>query len=302
MRTFVWFLGLLAAAFAAMALFSYPAWLLLHPHFSFPFHRIAARIGMLALALGFVSIARRLALSDRVSLGYGAPRRVFLGEFARALGIGVALMLAVVAVMVLMGLRAWQPDAHLQLGALMRLVVSSLSSALAVAAIEETFLRGAMFSGIERESGKWPAILLTSIIYAATHFIARFHIAPEAVVPSSGLAMVHGSLQAFADPLAIADAFAALFAVGVLLASIRAATGNIAACMGLHAGWVWVILVVRDLSGPNTQHPLSFLLSSFDGFVGWLVLLWIILIGRPLYRYYSRRSRMLFDRTLNQRA
>jgi uncharacterized protein len=292
MRTFLWFLGLLAAAFAAMALFSYPAWLLLHPHFGFPFHRIAGRIGMLALALGFVSIARRLGLADRASLGYGVPRRIFLNEFARAFGLGIALMLAVVALMVLMGLRIWQPGADLHVLALMGLIVQSLVSALAVAAIEETFLRGAMFAGIERESGAVPAVLLTSFIYAATHFIARYHIPPEQVVPSSGLAMVLGSLHAFADPGSIIDAFAALFAVGVLLAAIRSATGNIAACLGLHAGWVWVILVARDVSGPNPAHPLSFLLSNFDGFVGWLVLLWLILIGRPLYRYYQRRSRL----------
>ena len=291
MRTFLWFLGLLVAAFAAMALFSYPAWLLLHPYFNFPFHRIAARIGMLALAIGFVSVARGLGLADRASLGYGVTRRVFLREFALAFAIGVVLMLAVVAMMLLMGLRTWASTADLHVMAVARLMVQALLSALTVAAIEETFLRGAMFSGIARESGATLAIVLTGLVYAATHFIARYHIPPDQVVFASGLAMVTGSLHAFADPLAIGDAFAALLAVGVLLACIRAATGNIAACMGLHAGWVWIILIVRDLSAPDTTHALRFLLSNFDGFVGWLVLLWIVLIARPLYRYYQRRAR-----------
>jgi hypothetical protein len=149
-----------------------------------------------------------------------------------------------------------------------------------------------MFSGIARESGTALAVVLSALVYAATHFIARYHIAPEQVVFSSGLSMVTGSLHAFADPLALGDAFAALFAVGVLLACIRAATGNIAACMGLHAGWVWIILIVRGVSAPDSSNALSFLLSNFDGFVGWLVFLWIVLIGRPLYRYYQRRTRL----------
>jgi hypothetical protein len=290
MRTFFWFLGLLLAGFAAMALFAYPAWLLLHPHFDFPFHRIASRVGMLALIIGFASVAPRLGLADRRSLGYGIPRRVFLREFLLALALGVGLMLMVVAMMLGMGLRSWQPGLDLHAAVLASLAVKTLMSALAVALIEETFLRGAMFSGIARESGARAAILLTALLYAATHFIARYHIPAELVVPTSGLAMVQGSLQAFAHPFAIGDAFLALFAVGVLLAIIRAATGHIAACMGLHAGWVWVMLLVREISVPDTTRRLSFLLSNFDGFVGWLVLAWTIAIGWPLYRFYLRRQ------------
>jgi membrane protease YdiL (CAAX protease family) len=293
MRTFFWFLGLLAAAFAAMALFAYPAWLLLHPHFDFPFHRIAGRVGMLALLIGFVSVARRLGLADRASLGYGIARRVFLGELLRALALGVGLMLAVVAVMFGTGLRVWQPDLDLHPAVLTSLAVKALLSGLATAFIEETFLRGAMFSGIARESGARAAIILTALIYAATHFIARYHIPAELVVPQSGFEMVKGSLQAFANPLAIGDAYLALFAVGVLLAAVRAATGNIAACIGLHAGWVWIMLLVRETSVPDATHRLGYLLSNFDGFVGWLVLAWIIVIGWPLYRFYVRRTRSI---------
>jgi hypothetical protein len=88
--------------------------------------------------------------------------------------------------------------------------------------------------------------------------------------------------------VAIVDAFLCLFAVGVLLASVRAVTGNIAACMGLHAGWVWVIAFVREGSQPNDAHPMRFLVSQFDGVVGWLVLAWTIVIGLVLYRLYAR--------------
>src|ERR1700751_2919992 len=85
MRAFAWFLSLMALALAAIAVFSYPAWLLLHPYFDFPFHRIGERIGMLALGVGFVLVARHLGLADRASLGYGAPRGVFLRELGLAL-------------------------------------------------------------------------------------------------------------------------------------------------------------------------------------------------------------------------
>src|SRR5215472_17578799 len=95
MRAFAWFLGLMGVAFAAVALFAWPAWTVLHPHFDFPFHRIGERVGMLALLLGFLALARHLGLTDRASLGYGAPRRTFLKEMGIGVTLGVVSMLAV---------------------------------------------------------------------------------------------------------------------------------------------------------------------------------------------------------------
>ena len=86
------------------------------------------------------------------------------------------------------------------------------------------------------------------------------------------------------------DAFLALLAVGVVLGLVRAATGNIAACTGLHAGWVWVMLVAHELTRPARGAPLGFLLSRFDGFVGWLVLAWSAVLAVPLWRFYVART------------
>jgi membrane protease YdiL (CAAX protease family) len=290
MRAFVWFLALLAGALAATAVFTWPAWLLLHPHFSFPFHRIGERIGMLALAIGFVLVARRLRLADRGSLGYGLPRRAFLREMLIALGLGVATMLGVVGVMTTLGLLDWGAAADIAPAALARLILLRAVSGFAVAFIEETFLRGAMHTAIERESGTRAAVLLTAVLYSATHFFGKYHIAPEAVGPGSGLDLLAGTLHAFAHPAGIADAFLALLAVGVILGLVRAASGNIAACIGLHAGWVWVMLVTHELTRPRPAAPLGFLLSRFDGFVGWLVLAWTVLLAVPLWRFYAVRA------------
>jgi len=290
MRAFLWFLLLIAAALAAIAGLTYPAWLLLHPHFDFPFHRIGDRIGMLALAAGFLLVARHLRLADRASLGYGLARRQFLRELGLAAALGVATMLGVVAVMWGLGLLA--PSGASSTGAaLARLVVARAGSALVVALIEETFLRGAMHTAIERESGSLVAVLLTALVYATSHFLASYHIAASDVTPASGVALLTGSARALTDPLGVADAFLALFAVGVVLGGVRARTGNIAACMGLHAGWVWVMLVAHELTRPERSAALSFLLSRFDGFVGWLVLGWTVLLAVPLWRLYAARGR-----------
>ncbi|MGH8300701.1 MAG: CPBP family glutamic-type intramembrane protease [Steroidobacteraceae bacterium] len=293
MRAFAWFLLLIAVSLAAMAALTYPAWLLLHPHFDFPFHRIGERIGMLAFLVGFLLIARRLRLADRGSLGYGVPRRVFVRELCIGLGLGVVTMSAVTASMAALGLLDFQRAAGYGAGALAALIAKRLASGVAVALIEETALRGAMFTGIRRESGTLAAIVLTSIVYSFTHFLGSFHIPAAQVTAWSGVSLLHGTLQSFDHPYGIADAFLCLTAVGAVLALVRSITGNIAAGMGLHAGWVWVMLVVHELSQPNRASPWSFLLSRHDGFTGWLVLGWTVLLGIGLWRFYThRRSRL----------
>jgi membrane protease YdiL (CAAX protease family) len=290
MRAFAWFLALILGGFASIAVFTYPAWLLLHPHFDFPFHRIGERIGMLALLAGLVAAAPRLRIADRVSLGYGVPRPRFLREMLLGLALGVLTMAAVVGIMNGMGLLSWAPADGPGARSAAGLVAGRLLSGLAVAFIEETFLRGAMHSAIERESGATAAVLLTALLYSATHFFASFRIPADRVDAWSGVALLAGTLDRFAHPLAVADAFCCLFAVGTVLGLVRVATGNIAACIGLHAGWVWVMLVAHDLSRPVRSAPWAGLLSGFDGFTGWLVFAWTIAVGLGLWLFYSRRT------------
>jgi len=290
MRAFAWFLGLFLVAFAVVAVFAYPAWLLLHPHFDFPFHRIGERIGMIGLLIGFLLVARRLGLADRKSLGYGAPRREFLREWGLGLVLGVATMLGIVGIMAALGLLEWRSDAVFGAAPLAKLVGARLLSGLAVALIEETFIRGAMFTAIQRESGTRTAVILTSILFAASHFFGKIRIPADQVTAWGGVDLLTGTLHAFSDPLGIADAFLCLAGVGVVLAVVRAKTGNIAASLGLHAGWVWVMLVAHELTKADDTSPLRPLLSQFDGFVGWLVLLWTIPMGIGLWWFYRARQ------------
>jgi membrane protease YdiL (CAAX protease family) len=169
------------------------------------------------------------------------------------------------------------------------LIVGAILTGLAVALIEETFLRGAMQFAIARESGVRVAIILTSLVYAATHFMGRYRVKAADVNAGSGIDMLAYTLTDFARPLHFADAFLCLVAVGVLLGMARVYTGNIAASIGLHAGWVAVIYVVKETSRREMESPLHWMLSEADGFVGWLVLAWTIVIGVVLYFWYGHR-------------
>jgi membrane protease YdiL (CAAX protease family) len=252
---------------------------------------VADRLGMITLAVGFFAIARRLRLADRQSLGYGLPPRQFLRAAVIAFGMGVVLMGSIVAIMLALHLRLPRPGVALNAAALARLAGQGLVRGIAVALIEETFLRGAMWTGIARESGAWVATVLTSLIYAMTHFVTSYHVPPDQLSWHSGIDMLAGSFGAFARPWNIADAYICLFAVGVLLATVRMRTGNVASTLGLHAGFIWVITFVRETSVADPANALHGLLSQFDGVVGWLVCAWTVLAGFALDRFYRARLR-----------
>jgi len=290
MRSFAWFFGLIVLGFAGMALLTYPAWLLVHPTLDFAFHRMGTRIAEITLAMGFFAVARHLGLANRESLGYGVPRPIFIREMLIGLVLGVIVMLPIIAVIIGFDLRDLKDDVTLNGATFAKLALIGVLRGLAVAFIEETFLRGAMYTGMSREVGPRITIFLTSLIYAATHFIGRVKIPADQVTSTSGFDLLAGSFHLFSEPYAIADAFLCLFAVGVVLGVVRMATGSIAACIGLHAGWVFVITFVRETSAPDYSRPLSFIVSRFDGFVGWLVLAWLCVISVWLYRFYSKRA------------
>lgn len=290
MRSFGIFVGLIALALAGIAVFTYPAWLLTQElGFEFKFHRIASRIAMLTFLVGFLLVARRLRVTDRTSLGYGLPRRRFFAELGKAFVLGALLMLPVLATMVVLDMRELKPELALALPDWLKLIALACVTGLVVALIEETAMRGVMHTAIARESGPVAAILLVSLVYAASHFFAKTRIPPDQIGPGSGLDMLSGMLTSFANPAGILDAFLCLTMVGVLLGVTRHLTGNVAACIGLHASWVAIITVVRETSARNEGGPAAFLMSDYDGFIGWMVLAWTFVIGWVLWWWYRGR-------------
>ena len=288
MRAFLTLVLLMAFCFAAGALLAYPAYLLVHPlNEGWPFHRIAARLAMLLLLLGLLLVLRRLQVRSRADWGYGATSATFVRTLLLALALGIVSMLPVAAILFGLDVRELRAPGSPGLTGVLLTIASALLAGLVVAFAEETFLRGAMYTAIARESGDRAAIGLTALIYSALHFLSRVRIAHEDVDWGSGRDLLRGTFATFAQPQLIVDSFLALAAVGVLLGLIRARTGHIAACIGLHAGWVCVIGVLRELSVRNPQSRWSFLVGDYDGVVGWLVFVWSAAIVAA-YAYFSR--------------
>ena len=294
MRAFLSFLAVIGATLLVAAPLAYPLYVALHPHFpDWWFDKVATRLWQLLMLGALVFVVRRLRLTRARDFGYGAPRPRWLRQFGAGLGFGLLSMLPVTLAMLLLGLRV--PAPGLTAHEAVHVLGAAALSGLAVGFLEETFFRGLMLGAVLGELRRpLPAILLVSAVYASVHFLAGARIAPDAVSWSSGLTLLHAALGNFLAPAGIADAWLALFAVGVLLGACACWTGNIGLGVGLHASWVFVMRATVGTTHDNPAASYGWLVNPSNGFLGWLVLAWTLvitiamLLARQRFRHWHR--------------
>ncbi len=272
MRAFAWFLGAILLAGVVTACIAYPAYEALTGLASFAFHRVGSRIAMLVLVAELFWVCRHLHLDSRRDYGYGLPWRTFL---ARSVTWGVIGMLSAgLGALFLLGtgLRVRDPQFLPDLPGFARIFAVGLSSGIAVALIEETLMRGAMHTAIERESGSWAAAGLTAPLFAVLHLYAKVRIPAEELGWHSGFDLLARSFAPLGNLGLVYDSLLSWLIVGLILSLTRVLTGNIAIAIGLHAGWVVVLRMLQEATVRGATPQFSLWVGRFDGLLGlWLV-------------------------------
>jgi membrane protease YdiL (CAAX protease family) len=288
MRSFGWFVALLAGALLVAAVLTYPAWWLVSLVSIEPVHRVMHRIAMLIALVGLVVLTRRLGLSSKDAMGYGLPRRDFLIQLGLGFAGGVALMLPLTGLLLGLDIREVKPGFD---GAWLGLIAGGILTGVTVAFIEETFFRGVLFTAVARTSSAAAAVIAPSLLYASLHFLGG-----KLRVPADQVSWVHGFevlsklFERYAQPLTFADSFFALAMLGVLFAMIRLRTGAIAGCIGLHAAGVAFIAVLREATVVKPTAEYAELVGSYDGVIGWAALIWFAVIAAAFVTFTRRRT------------
>jgi uncharacterized protein len=283
MRAFAWFVGCIVLAGLLGATLAYPAYELSGTFASWAFHRVASRIALLILILLLVWLCRHLGLRTRSDFGYGLPWRRFMGQsllwgivgMATA-GLGAAFLLGT-------GLRVADPSFARTAVSYLHILLVGMGSGIAVALLEETLMRGAMHTAIERESGPWVAALLTAPLFALLHFFAKAHIPAAEVGWHSGFHLLSLSFAPLGNPSLVFDSFLSWLIVGLILSMTRVLTGNIAVAIGLHAGWVVVLRMLQESTLRGSTPEYSAWVGRFDGLLGYWLLPWGIAIAAVLW-------------------
>ena len=237
-----------------------------------PFHRYLDR-SLLGLALLCLwPLLRAAGLRRWRDAGFvrqgRTSRQILQGFF-----VGWASLAAVASLALACGASAFV-QTH-SVAEVLRHLLNATWAAVVVAILEELVFRGALF-GILRQTMPWQAaVIVSSAVYSAVHFI-RHTDATRAVQWNSGLALLWGMLS---HPPPMIPAFFTLFVAGSILALSYQRTGALYFSIGLHAGWIFWLKSYRFIFHPSGGH-LSFWGTGelIDGWLSFLVLAVVFLL------------------------
>ena len=268
------------------ALLAYPL------HFIFPasfeYQALVYKSAELLMALSLFPLGRWVGMG-KADIGLVGPIGLLLRQIAKGFGWG-ALMLGIhVLVLIILDVRLLYQE-KLYLAKILSLSYKGVLIGLAVASLEEPIFRGFLFGYMLKKTNFWKAALVASFYFAALHFLST-DLNPEFsdIRWNTGFIIV---LDAFKNLFDMHfDSFLALFAAGVFLSVIRLyfSDSGLSYCIGIHAGWVFVIKATKPLSEHSVISPYTNFVSDFDGNIGYLSATWTTLLTVLLINAMKRQ-------------
>lgn len=265
----------LALCALASALLSYPLHFVLPQDFDY--QTLVVKLAQLLMFLGFFPLGIWLGMG-RADMGLALPTRQLFRRWRLGFGLGALMMGLHVLLILLLEARIPAPE-KLHAAKIAVLAAKGFGVGLAVSLIEEPMFRGFLLGALLRQAGGFYAVLVSALYFAGLHFL-RTDLRPEfaEVGWNTGFLLVFDAFRNLSH--VFVDSFLALFAAGVLLGCVRlfAPGAGLGLCLGMHAGWIFVIKLTNSLSHYSAYSPWVYLVSYFDGVIGYLSASWTVLL------------------------
>jgi membrane protease YdiL (CAAX protease family) len=276
----------LALALILVAVLSYPLARLSGGAFGIT--TILSRGALLLVFAGLILGARRLGIGWR-SVGFPSGYAQFLRHLGIGLGLGLLMLGLHVAVIMALDIRVFSEAQAARHPSLPILLIKHIGVALLVASSEELLFRGLTFAILAKFVRPAYVIAITSFYYALPHFL-RSRLKPDESELSwnSGFTVL---ADAVGNGIAEADfgSFLALVCAGVFLGCVRARVAQgLGYCIGIHAGWVFVIKTCKSFTYDGNAGPFGVLVGSYDAIIGYLSAGWISVL--TLLLLFAARS------------
>jgi len=270
MRPIFVFIFFIIIAFLCGALLALPLKLLLDPVFDLAFRKYltyATLISGLIISGIYLQIYNLLSFK---SFGYANGPGKFIKGMFNGLVYGMIIMLLIESSLLLLGIHEFDTTRSISFNTITFVLSKALLVGLLIALIEESIFRGALFTGLYKQTGAIIAVFFSSLIYAAVHFV-RYRDLPADVDINwlTGLTMLPEAFRRFSE-WSIVDYFLTLFIFGVLLSLLRLKHKGIAACIGVHAGIVMLIKMSDYFTNRTHSSQYDYLVSQYNSTFGWI--------------------------------
>lgn len=257
-----------------------------------PFSKLTGRGTLLLLVLSIYP-AMKLMKLDAANFNYHGINTTFFFRLVVGFGIGVVILGLIVTVLIGLNIRMLDLDDPITVYSILPALLKSFSIGLLVACLEEPLFRGLLLSGLLKYSTQVFALTTSAFYYALLHFLrSDLHFAEHEFTLFSGFSYI---IDALSNPFNLQhfDSFLALFLAGVLLGLVRIyCMHGLAVCIGLHAGWVFIIKTTKALTDTNRTSSWSALVGDYDGVIGYLSALLLVIIIIAFLHYLHRHDRL----------
>jgi len=254
-----------------------------------PFRKIISKSTQLFLILSIFPAMAYLKI-NKEELGF-ASRSVFLKQLLQGFGLGFMTLMPVFIAQYVLKINVIDITHIWTAGLVARNMAISLLLALIISLIEEPLFRGILLVGLGKKLPVSAAILISSIYYAALHFLSpKTDIPVQELNLFSGFKLLGEAVTSLFNPN-ILSAFFALLLVGIFLGVLRTQMkSSLGLCIGCHTCWVWQIKMSKQIFNTNFYSDYLYLINSYDGVIGPLVTGWLVLAiaGYFVYQRFNK--------------
>ncbi len=277
MRAIIIFCLFVVLAFFVGALTAYPLKLILDPVLGLAFRKYLTYATLIS---GLIVSGIYLQLYDSLSFkafGYSGKLFKFLNSMLNGLIYGMVIMLIIEVLLFLLGIHELDANRSISMVSIMERISKAMLAGLLIGLVEESIFRGALFTGLYKQTGAVITVFFSSLVYSTVHFI-RYRDLPADTDISwfTGISMMPEAFRRFYE-WSIVDYFLTLFIFGVLLGLLRLKHSGIAACIGVHAGIVMLIKLADYFTNRTHSSKYDYLVSQYNSTFGWISFVVILL-------------------------
>ena len=249
-----------------------------------PFNRFVHRC-LLGLALiGLWPLLKDLGATSLRDVGLDKPSPTRLRSAGKGWLVGFVSLAIVAGIALEFGAR--HLNTELTPAAIARKFGEAALTACIVAVLEEILFRGGIFGGLRRVFDWRFALVMSSLVYALVHFLARTK-NDGSVYWWSGLEQLGLMLGGFTHWREIIPGFFNLTIAGVLLGLAYHRTGDLYFSIGLHAGWIFLLKSYSSFTLPGESAG-QWWCGTFRLIDGWLAM---GVLGTALFAFAKRSNR-----------